>query len=208
MEKDLLLIKRSFKKGTMRKKDDSKKEALFYATQKIVIDEGFSSVSMSKIAKAANVAPATLYTYFENTDDLLDELFMMLQIKLMDSIHEDFSKFESYEIWFRKIWKNLYKYLVSHPDDFYFCQQFKTSPRMKHLCTKNNRTIQARELKDIIVRGQLAGKLKKLPKEAMHAFVFFPVVDLARMDLSGIIKITPKILQKLEDLAWDIIAIK
>ena len=190
----------------MRKKDASKKDALFQATQQIVIDEGFASVSMSKIARAANVAPATLYTYFENKDNLLDELFMMLHQELMEAIAEDFSKHGSYEQWFRKIWKNLYEYFISHPRDFIFCQQFQSSPRMKHLCAKEKCEAQAGPMKDVIEQGQKEGVLKKLPKEAMHAFVFLPVVELARMELSGIMKITPEIYLELENLAWEVIS--
>ena len=192
----------------MRPKDASKKEALFRATQQIVIEEGFSSVSMSKIAKAANVAPATLYTYFENKDDLLDELFIKLHEELMAGILEDFAKYDSYELWFRQIWHNLFDHFVSHPEDFNFCQQFQASPRMKHLCSRDRCEQDAGPMKTIIGRGQAEGVLKKLPKEAMHAFVFLPVVEMARMHLTGVMEITPEIYKKLEDLAWEVLAIK
>ncbi len=192
----------------MRPKDASKKEALFRAAQQIVIKEGFSSVSMSKIARAANVAPATLYTYFANKDDLLDELFMKLHQELMNGILEDFEKYDSYELWFRKIWHNLFTFFVSHPEGFHFCQQFQASPRMTHLCAKDKCEKEAGPMKTIIEQGQKEGALKKLPKEAMHAFVFLPVVEMARMHLAGVIDITPEIYKQLEDLAWEVLSIK
>lgn len=204
----MLLIKRSFKKDAMRKKDDSKKEALFRATQQIVNKKGFSSVSMSKIAKAANVAPATLYTYFKNTDDLLDELFMKLDAELLKSISENFDEYKSYEKWFRKIWKNCYQYFISRPDDFHFCQQFQASPRMHHLALQKKWENAPCSMRKVIEKGQKEGLLKKLPKEAMFAFVFLPVVEVARMELTGLMQITPEIFQKLEDLAWDILSAK
>lgn len=192
----------------MRKKDDSKKQALFNATQQIVIEEGFSNLSMSKIAKAANVAPATLYTYFKNTDDLLDELFIILHLELIAAVYEDFSKINSYEIWFRKVWRNLYEYFISHPENFNFCQQFRASPRMEHLCEERKCEENMVPMKEIIQRGRKEGVLKKLPKEAMHAFLFLPIVELARLKLSGMMEIQPKTFQQLEDLAWDILSAK
>ena len=191
----------------MRKKDASKKEALFHATQQIVIHEGFATLSMSKIATIAKVAPATLYTYFKNTDELLDELFMTLHLQLIKAVSEDFSQYKSYEKWFRKIWRNLYKFLITHPEDFAFSQQFKTSPRMKRLCLKKKCEDPSLQMREVIKRGQKEGVLKNLPKEAMHAFVFSPVVELAQMKLAKIIQITPKVFQQLEDLAWELLSV-
>ena len=49
----------------MRHKDDSKREAISNAAIELITTIGFANTSMSKIAKAANVSPATIYVYFE-----------------------------------------------------------------------------------------------------------------------------------------------
>ncbi len=54
----------------MRTKDDFKQEALFQATIKLVNDIGFVSSSVAKIAKEADVSPATIYVYHKNKEDL------------------------------------------------------------------------------------------------------------------------------------------
>ena len=46
---------------TMRVKDEVKQDAIIEATIKLVNEIGFVSSSVSKIAKEANVSPATLY---------------------------------------------------------------------------------------------------------------------------------------------------
>ena len=55
-------------------KSIDKKKALVKATIELVNNNGFHATPMSKIAKMANVSPATIYLYFENKQDLLNQL--------------------------------------------------------------------------------------------------------------------------------------
>ena len=56
---------------TMRTKDEFKQDALLKATIKLVNEIGFVSSSVSKIAKEAEISPATIYIYYKNKEDLL-----------------------------------------------------------------------------------------------------------------------------------------
>ena len=49
-----------------RVKSNEKRIALLNATLSLVINKGFHDAPMSKIAKLAEVSPATIYIYFEN----------------------------------------------------------------------------------------------------------------------------------------------
>ena len=60
----------------MRIKDEHKQEAIIRATIKLVNKIGFVSSSVAKIAKEANVSPATIYIYYKNKDDLLVSTFL------------------------------------------------------------------------------------------------------------------------------------
>jgi AcrR family transcriptional regulator len=51
--------------GTLQKSID-KRNTLIKATIELVNNNGFHATPMSKIAKKANVSPATIYLYFEN----------------------------------------------------------------------------------------------------------------------------------------------
>jgi AcrR family transcriptional regulator len=66
----------------MRHKDEQKQEAIFVATIQLINEVGFLELSMSKIAKKANVSVATIYVYFENKEDLLNKLYLMVKQKL------------------------------------------------------------------------------------------------------------------------------
>jgi len=65
----------------MRLQDENKKAAIFHATIKLVNEIGFVAASVSKIAKEANVSPATIYIYHKDKEDLLVSIFLDIQQK-------------------------------------------------------------------------------------------------------------------------------
>lgn len=50
---------------------DVKREQIERVASELFLQEGYDAVSMATVAKAAGVAPNTLYWYFANKDDLL-----------------------------------------------------------------------------------------------------------------------------------------
>ncbi len=48
-----------------------KKEEIELVAMQLLKEQGYDNTSMAKIAKAAGVAPNTIYWYYENKDDVL-----------------------------------------------------------------------------------------------------------------------------------------
>ena len=57
-------------------KSQIKREALVRATINLVNNNGFHAAPMSKIAKMAEVSPGTIYQYFENKQDLINQVYI------------------------------------------------------------------------------------------------------------------------------------
>ena len=76
----------------MRHKDDSKRVAISNAAIELITTIGFAETSMSKIAKAAKVSPATIYVYFENKEDILISLFENQMKVVLDNMKSEISK--------------------------------------------------------------------------------------------------------------------
>ena len=53
----------------MREKDPNKLAAIYKATLKTVLREGFSGLKMGSVAKEAGIATGTMYVYFESKED-------------------------------------------------------------------------------------------------------------------------------------------
>ena len=83
-------VTKIFEMAKLQKSID-KRNALVQATIGLVNNNGFHATPMSKIAKMANVSPATIYLYFENKQDLVNKVY--LEVK---SIYTQYA-FETYE---------------------------------------------------------------------------------------------------------------
>ncbi|MGB6008459.1 TetR/AcrR family transcriptional regulator [Castellaniella sp.] len=73
-------------KKTRSDKSEETRRALFDAAVQTVAEEGYAGASVDKIVARANVAKGTFYNYFENQQDLFDQLLPNLGQKLLDYI--------------------------------------------------------------------------------------------------------------------------
>lgn len=73
-------------KKTRSDKSEETRRALFDAAIQTVAEEGYAGASVDKIVARANVAKGTFYNYFENQQDLFDQLLPNLGQKLLDYI--------------------------------------------------------------------------------------------------------------------------
>ncbi|RRD41674.1 helix-turn-helix domain-containing protein, partial [Tessaracoccus sp. OH4464_COT-324] len=58
----------------MRQSELDMTEQVFIATERLMAEGGLHSLSMHKIAKEAKISPGTIYLYFKNKDELLEQL--------------------------------------------------------------------------------------------------------------------------------------
>ena len=59
-----------------RRRKDARPPEIIEAAKKILEDKGIKGLSMMKISKAAGVSEATLYKYFNDKNDLLNQVYI------------------------------------------------------------------------------------------------------------------------------------
>ena len=94
----------------MRTKDDRKIAALHAATVKLVNEIGFASSSVSKIAKEANVSPATIYVYYENKEELLVSTYVEIKKDMSGAIMQGFDDTLPSRDIVRAVWFKMFNY--------------------------------------------------------------------------------------------------
>jgi TetR/AcrR family transcriptional repressor of multidrug resistance operon len=122
----------------MRKRDINKEITIHRKAVEMVVSMGFDGFSMKKLAKAANISVSTIYIYFKNKEDLINRLFIEIEQKFEEDALKKFDPGMSFEsgLWLQ--WKNRYKNIVKDPLSFYFFEQFRNSPLIKHKDIKQN----------------------------------------------------------------------
>ena len=59
-----------------KRRKDARPPEIIEAAKKILEDKGIKGLSMMKISKAAGVSEATLYKYFNDKNDLLNQVYV------------------------------------------------------------------------------------------------------------------------------------
>jgi AcrR family transcriptional regulator len=165
----------------MRTRDEHKETAIREKAMEMIVQEGFDGLSMQKLAKEANVSPATIYIYYENREDLLNQLFNEVQEKFTATALKNFHPELPFEegIWLQ--WKNRLKFILTYPVYFRFMEQFKNSPLVNHNDVK---LLEFKENMRLFLKNAIKrGEIKKMDPEIFWAMTYGPFYALVKFHL-------------------------
>jgi len=84
--------------------EENKRQRIFEAALKLFVENGIDNTTTSLISKEAGVATGTLYLYFKNKTDLINELYLSSKQENLAITCKDISTVEiSYES-LKKTW--------------------------------------------------------------------------------------------------------
>lgn len=190
----------------MRHKDDSKREAISNAAIELITSIGFAATSMSKIAKAAGVSPATIYIYFKNKEDMLNQLYLMVKREISEAMLDGIDDNLSVAIGFERVWKNSCSYLLSHPAKFVFSEQFANSPLVNRICVEEISGYY-QTIISLLEHGQREGIFKDIPLELFTTFFYGPLLLLVKKHHNGTLVLDDELQQTTFNLTWDALTV-
>jgi AcrR family transcriptional regulator len=188
----------------MRTKDEEKIEALFQATVNLVNEIGFAASSVSKIAKEAQVSPATLYVYYKNKEDLLVSTYVAIKRELSQAVLQDFDESRPIRDTLRLVWRNLFDHISRHLDHFRYMEQFGNSPytdRVDHSMLERF----LEPLFRVVQRGIDEKIIKNVDRDILGVFIWHPVMVLANPRHCKSFEITDENIEDAFTMSWDAI---
>lgn len=187
---------------TMRIRDEFKKEALFKATVKLVNEIGFVSSSVAKIAKEANISPATIYIYYKNKEDLLISTYIDIKQNLSKAMLNQFDDSLPIRDILKRLWFNAFEYISEHEDNFQFTEQFANSPYAA-LVNKHEIDKYFEPMMNVLQRGIEQKIIKDVDYDILTTFIFYPIIILSNSRLCSNFKITEENINTAFTMAWD-----
>ncbi|MBA2613022.1 MAG: TetR/AcrR family transcriptional regulator [Bacteroidetes bacterium] len=168
----------------MRTRDENKEAAIREKAMKMIVDEGFDGLSMQKLAKAANVSPATIYIYYKNREDLLNQLFNHVQQTFYDVALAGFDPLLSFEegLWIQ--WKNRLKFILKYPIHFQFYEQFRNSPCINHTDVQISTFKESMKL--FVMNAIKKGEMKKMEPEIFWSVAYGTLYSMVKFHLQEI----------------------
>lgn len=191
----------------MREQDSNKKAKILHATLDLMYTQGLSHVSMSKIAKIANVSPATIYIYFENKEDLINKLYISTKEMMSQAVFDDVDLQQDLKIRYYQILTNFITFIMQNKKEFLFLEQLHNSPVL------DTSTIQASD--------ELFLTLSNLYQEGINQQIFKPVslvvlstatssiaMEYVKLFHKGQVSGSNEAINEVVSMCWDAIALK
>lgn len=188
----------------MRPRDEQKRQAVIRATVKLVNETGFAAASVAKIAKEADVSPATLYVYFENKEDLIVSTYVEIKRRFGDAVMREYDPSLPIRDILQRFWRNAFHYIREEPALFHFSEQFSRTPyadMVDHAVVEKHFSPIIRTLQ----RGIDEKVIKDAPFDILSVFMFYPVMQLANPRICAGIIGQPDNIDLAFSLAWDAI---
>jgi len=166
----------------LRIKDENKLVSIREKAIEMIVKEGFDGLSMQKLAKEANISPATIYLYFKNREDLLNQLYLQVEAKFTETTLLDFDPDMHFEegLWLQ--WNNRFKHILEFPYHFHFMEQFKNSNLINHKDVNVNtfREAMGKFCHNAVERNEII----QLPVETFWSIAYGPFYSLIKFHIN------------------------
>ncbi len=179
-----------------------KKEAIYWASVKLLHENGFHSTPMSMIAKEANVAAGTIYLYYKNKDDLLNNLYLEIKKKYSASLMEGVSDSIPVRDAFEMVWRNSVKFKQNHKAEFNVMEQFRNSPFIKFETVEEGLKIFEPFIK-LVEKAKREKIVKEIPPEVFYALFFAPAGELVKTCQRNKVELEEELIAAAFQGCWD-----
>lgn len=190
-----------------RTKSNEKRIALLNATLHLVNNNGFHDAPMSKIAKMADVSPATIYIYFENKQDLINQLYLETKTSFSDYAFKDYLENLSVQKGFELIWRNIAHFKMYQVEEAAFLSQCDNISTMVDEASRQEGLKNLQPLLDLWERGQKEGIIKNISPFLLYAYTIYPLAFLMTMQKRNDFELTEEKLTEAFESAWNSIKI-
>jgi len=150
----------------------------------MIVKHGFDGLSMQKLAKAAKVSPATIYIYFKDREDLIQQVAVQEVDKMISATFVGFKPDMSFPKGLKIQWENRMKYWTNHPLEAQFMEQIRHSPLGMEVFKKVKREFSI--IMGEFVHNAIKNKeVVKVPIEVYWAIAFSPLYQLIKYHNDG-----------------------
>ena len=162
---------------TMRTRDPEKQKKIKEATVRLILREGINGASVAKIAREAEVSPATIYVYYDSKESMLSEIFQEYSdqsyrylLRRVDPSMDGAAVIES-------LVRGYYDYTLEHQEVYSFVEQCSRCPGLAEYVSEPDCCC---GVFDVLHAYQKRGELKAYSDLGLAAVLFAPVQFLAR----------------------------
>ena len=183
-------------------KSIEKKAALVRATIHLVNNNGFHDTPMSKIAKMANVSPATIYLYFDSKQDLVNKTYLEVKETFTSYAFATYNDQMNVKEGFEIIWKRIADFKLKECEEAMFLAQCDNTPMIDE-SSRQEGIKHLQPLLQLWERGKQEGILKPISDYLLYAYTINPLSFLMIMQQRSVFELTKEHIEEAYQAAWD-----
>ncbi|MDB5121333.1 MAG: regulatory protein TetR [Sphingobacteriales bacterium] len=168
----------------MRTRDENKELNIRQKALEMFVKSGFDGFSMQKLAKAAGVSPATIYIYFKDKEDLIQQLYIQALTKMTEASMINFDSAMSFNEGLRVQWMNRARYYMEYPDQMFFLELIRNSPYQDKLLQVMGHGFK-NAMGEFVTNAINRNELVKVPLEVFWSIAYAPLYNLVKFHISG-----------------------
>lgn len=188
-----------------RRFDEEKKRAIVETAIRLITHNGFEATPISAIAREAGVAAGTIYIYFPSKQELIKHLYLAVSKSLADFVIKDLSVMLPVKAAIKRVWKNHIEYVLAHPLEYRFLEQFANSPHIDRLTRKQGLSA-VEPVMDQFERAKRERVVRDLPIEMIYVHLFAPINLLMKMYRYNKVKFSDQRINQTFETSWKAIS--
>ncbi len=157
----------------------SKRDDILSATLDLIDEEGLQSVTIAKIMKRAKVGSGTLFNYFSNKEELVNEVYKAARKHMGEALLRNYTPGLSLYERFKCLQLNRLHFGLSSPKEFLFIDSYSYSPYISADLRKMEDA--SREIMlSLIEEGQTQGIFKEMDPHLSHQIIHGIMVSIVK----------------------------
>ena len=169
---------------------------------KLLSEHGFHGTPISLIAQDAGVGAGTIYRYFENKEELINELFKEIKRNILKAMLTNYGEEGTYKARFKQLWKNMVAFFMDNPKGFQFIEQYRYAPYMSNL-TREEAFMILSPIMMFFIEAKRAKAMKDLPLYTIIALLYGPIVSLLKQHIDHNQTLTEDRIEQASEACWD-----
>jgi AcrR family transcriptional regulator len=159
----------------MRTIDQTKKEAITEAVYDLALSDGLVNLSMSKVAKAAGVSPATIYIYYTDKEDMLSSMYVAVKGLLDSNLQEKIDQFSTPKDRLTAMVTALVESWKQYPRQANFMRAINSNKDLISESAIQEAHKRAAAIMNLYQELKDNGSLKSMSDEGLSAMLFGPI---------------------------------
>ena len=180
-----------------------RKQKILLTMLELVVKQGVHGTSMSQLARESGVASSTIYHYYKNKQEIINEIYVMIR-QDFGSILTQETENKTPEQIFKTYWENLYHYYSSNPLAFEFYEYIARPPIISQDLIEETKTFYINHTK-FFWDGTKNGVLKNMDIALLVQLAVNTVVAAVNLKLNMSLEMDKKQLNNTINAAWDMV---